>query len=709
MAAGIIAESAPMSIIFLTKTLLFLLLAGILPGLWPTCRLTRSLPGVNFADRLILAAVIAPFVMVLVSFLEDLAGLPQSALVLALTAAALSAANLDASARLGLLPGWRELLPNMRSSRLAVYALFAVLMAARMVPSVGELTPFLHDPVSHAEWLKILHTTGHVTGDQWYPQGLEYFLNYAVTFTGLDYPKAVLVFSLYFVALFPVAMFYAGLMIARGGRRGTLLGTAFLLVAAAVEMPTFLHLEAGKNSMVMAFAVTPLILYLCCFARGRLDHMLTALFVAATVIVHYPTGLFLAIIYLVVNLGRALPLRQRRLRVDRQQLQSWLVGLGTVAALGAVIAMHAYFISRDNPAFPDQSISAVKSYLDSLGLGGYLRWDLPETEASMFTGWMLVAFLVSWGSLVAAGFFPHWREEDAWRFSAILVGAWLALFITSWLLLLPWARESGIYFYFEVRFFLLFPLVATLGWMLWLLIDEGLGRYGERLAYTLGMVLMSVLFVLNAAQDYTAYKDRQDELRTTSEVDREAFGFINSLPDDGLRIMIQQAMSGDIVIGSDSGVWIPSYTDRQVFVDFVHFSDPISYSVYDRYLAMSEDPASGVPVRNLYCRFGIGYIFSGADPLFADYLPREKLDRSPYLEKIFDNGAAVYRLLPWGCHAAGDEPVVEGVPPGGGRHGCYPVTPASSSRTHVGSPEISWRAASSSAGRRPAAASERRR
>ena len=102
-------------------------------------------------------------------------------------------------------------------------------------------------------------------------------------------------------------------------------------------------------------------------------------------------------------------------------------------------------------------------------------------------------------------------------------------------------------------------------------------------------------------------------------------------------------------MGTDSGVWIPSFTDKQVEVDFTDYANPQSNEVFDLYMEVAEDSQNTEALKELYCDYNVGYIFFGSRKSPSDSMQREELEGSVYFEKIFDNGASIFMIKAQEC------------------------------------------------------------
>lgn len=580
-----------------------------------------------------------------VSFIEEIVRIPQSPLTLGINLAVLALLNIFLLVRYF---GQRNHFAfRMSWAKLFVYGLFAVLMFYRLWPTIHLPAPLTLDPVAHSEWLKHLNTSHFTTTDQWYPQGLEYYLNYFATFFSYTYPKIVLVVTNFLVALIPISLFYLGALTFRGKDKWLIFPSLFFVLAAIMPMPTVFYYTDGKNSMIFAFAIAPLVLYLLTSLRNRWSGIAAAILIFATIVIHYPTGIFLLITLLVAGLMDILGWQGKRFTFDRKTFFAYLPCLALLAVFGILSLIRVVPLYLDNPLGEDKSLRVVYDFIDTYGIWKFAYQEfLRNAENAMVFG-LTPAYL-----FIAALSAFIFAQSDNKQLPAKVLTAYGALFVLG-LLIFKANLTTGIYYNFELRFFLFFPLVILISWFIYLILERSLFRLKHAAVVSVALLALLATFFLyygwKEYQDYLAYQDARE---TVQGADLEAFAFMRDDIHDDKKIL-NQLGGGDYISGGDSGVWIPSFTDKEVAVSWLEYSSPRSFEIFDIYMALAKDDRDPALIKKLYCDYDVGYVFFGSKKVFSDNMQTETLEKNKGFEKIFSNGATIFRIATPICDNGG--------------------------------------------------------
>lgn len=630
-------------------TLVFIIV-NLLPALAIVFYFTRESSKAGLIDKLVMAVLLSPLVLVLVSFVEEVLGIPQGRATLTFNIAVAAAANIYLM--LKYFSSRRHFALRLSWARLAAYGLFVALFLFRVLPTQDLLTPILHDPIAHSEWLKYININHFTTKQQWYPQGLEYYLNYYATFLDVSYPQAVLTSLNVHLALYPVSMFYLGVLSFRGrqGDRDRWLVYAFIMftIAALLPRPTELYFLAGKNSMLFVFSVAPLIIYLSTSARNRLDYIVATALVSACIIIHYPTGAVLAFILFFTNLVSVVGFRGRRLTLDREKLGAYLAAMAAMAVFGVLLLMQIVPKYLELPISEDGTVSVPQPFITEHGALSFAFLEFIRDRMSILGMWPLAALAVS---ALALLLFPGANR----RMPLKVLISYLLLYILGVVLLLLPDKTVGVFFMAEMKHFLPIIIAIVVAWFAYFLLDWSILRVPPRvLMAVLVIAALAAVFIYGGREQYREYNQASRDLWSVNQDDLDAFAYIDSqLPDDAL-ILIQLGSPGDlsgVIAGADGGVWIPSFTGKQVEVSFLEFSSKRSAEIFDLYMAVARDRDDEQAIRSLYCDYGIDYVYFGSRPVYFNHMQREMLDTSSYFEKIYDKGATIYRIKPLACDA----------------------------------------------------------
>lgn len=623
------------------------LLVNVLPGLAFVFYFTRKKENTGILDKLILSVIVSPLVLVLVSFLEEAFGLPQSRLILGINIAVLTAANIALLVRY--FPQRANYLPRLNWVKLAVYALFAALVFFRVWPTHGLPAPILHDPIAQTEWLKLLNTTHFTTTEQWYPQGLVLYLNYYATFLPVFYPAVVLISASAILAFFPISLFYLGLLTFRGNDKWMLFPLIIFVIAARLAYPNELYYIAGKNSMILAFAMAPLLMYLIATLKNRWDYIISASLVFAVIVIHYPTGFFLLFMMFFINLGEVFKVGGRKLlAIDRRALSYYGSAVAVTAGLGASLLYKILPIYQSHPVSEDGSFSLTIQTVQQSGVIDFIYRNFLADQLQAYHTTPVILFAASLSAFLVV------RDSNKWFTSRLLISS-SALYALGVLLLLAGGISLGVNYNVEIRFFLVFLLVLLLAWFA----HYALGRTVLKLRHEAVVkgalvVLLALIFLNFGFGQYRMFKDTGAARETVTQGDLGAFDFINRNVGDDKEMLIQLGSplpNNGIIVGADSGVWIPTFTDKKVEVDFLQFTGARSSRIFDLYMNLAKDGQDVSAIRELYCDYDIGYVFFGSKTVYFDNMKPGVLEQSGNFEKIYDSGARIYRLKPVSCPA----------------------------------------------------------
>ncbi|MBE0428407.1 MAG: hypothetical protein IBX61_00855 [Thermoleophilia bacterium] len=614
------------------KFLLFFFLINVLPGLALAFRLTRDRHGIGLIDRLIIGLILSPLILVLISFVEEFFRVPQSAPVLGANLALLGVANIFLLVRY--FPRKEHYALRLSWLKGFAYALFAALVIFRVLPALDLLAPILHDPIAHSEWLKYLNTNHFTTTEQWYPQGLAYYLNYYATFFDFAYPRIILIGTNFLVSLFPVSLFYLGTLAFRSKDRWMLLPLIMFVLAARMRQPNNFYYTAGKNSMILAFTVTPLLLYMAASVKDRRDYILAAMLVFASFIIHYPTGILLIIIFFTINLPHVFDFGKKKILIG--QTVNYVTGLAVMAALGIVSLVKILPVYLNHPLVGGTEGGSGYEFAWT-----HIYYDFIKWEMDIFGMTAMLAFIA------ALSAFAFVKDENK-KFPAKILMSYAAIYLLGWLITMknPTVAE---FFNLEVRHFFVFILVIFISWYAYYFLDRTVLNLKRQAVIGLTVVmLLGILFLSDGWQEYRRYLTMQEKFQTVKTEDMDAFDFINSNINDDRKFLIQMA-AGHYVAGADSGVWIPSFTDKQVEASWLEFSSPRAFDVYDLYLSLAKNGSDAETISALYCGHGVGYVFFGSEQVHSDNMDEETLANSDYFENIFSNGATIFRIKPLSC------------------------------------------------------------
>lgn len=624
-------------LIFILKLTLFLLFAGVFPSLSLVFFLARDKNHFDLIDKCIVALLLSPLVLVLVSFSEEALGIPQSGFVISGNLLLLFLANIYLIIKY--YRGEKVFSFHFSWGKLIFFFLFLTVIMFRVLPTESLLTPLLHDPVAHSQWLKELNLNHFTTRDSWYPQGLEYYLNYFSVYFDVSYPKIILTWTNLFSAMFPIGFFYMGMLLVKKPGKNYLLYPMVLFTLAVVSrIPADLYFTAGKNSLIFLLSSTPIILYAVYIARRKLEYLISTLLVSAAIIIHFPTGFSLLVIFGSMTLLKLTSWRRWRLTIDYKILRDLLPGAAALIVYMLIIVYRVLPIYRAHPPDNDKAIVGSQLFIEKFGVVKYVTDSFYLREVSLIGTFAILLFIAALAVFLFAD-----SNRTQRRFTGHLLFSFSVLYVIGALALYLPDKAQGIYLSWQIQYFFVPVLIAVVAW----LIIYSLNRWdlaGSAFFYSLSVLFLAALVIYSGTNQYEQYLEKQDGLNTTNAEDLEAFSYINNEIHDNRKFLIQMNNGLDIVMGSDSGVWIPTFTDKDVEVDFADYANPQSYEVYDQYIAVARDGNNNAAIKKLYCDYDVGYVFFGNRQVFSDNMQKEVLDASDHFRKIFDNGASIYMI-----------------------------------------------------------------
>lgn len=619
---------------------------NVLPAAGFVFYFTREKTYLGLADKLILSVILSPLVLVLLSFLEESVGAPQSPPVLTANVIALAVINIFILARR--FPGRENYALNMGWENVFIYALFIALVQFRVLPVNDILAPITHDPIAHGVWLKHLNANHFTSPEHWYPQGLEYYFNYYATFFDFTYARIMLIGTNFLLALFPVSFFYLGYLSLKGTNRRLVTSLTMFVFASAVAMPNELPLTAGKNSMIFAFASIPLLLYMISWMEKRWEYMATMLFVCSIIIVHYPTGLFLLFIFFFYNLYEVLGFSNRKPSIDRNLLAKYIPVLPVLAGFAALLLNKTLSVYLNNPPGNDNTINGLIELKDKIGVLRYVTELFFKDIRHIYGLFFLLMLLLSIAVIIII------RGEQK-LIPVKITASSVALYLIGCALLFLGSDSHGIFYFFEMGFFLVFMLVVCLSWVFYYLLERTIYRLRWPTPVSIFIAaVLGIVFVLSGFSDFDKYSTVYAGAETVRAEDIEAFNFMDSHIQNDREILIQLGYDDQlrIVVVADSGAWIPAFTDKEVQVPWLENSNPVSFEIYELYLAVAKDGDDRDAIYRLYCDYDIGYLFFGSRKVYSDNMNQDVIAGSRYFEKLFGNGAAIYRIRPEACPVA---------------------------------------------------------
>lgn len=614
--------------------ILLIALVSIIPGFGIIYYILRGNEKFNSFDSIILSLIISPVIVVTLSFLEVSTGLSLSTPLLLLNIFMINSASLYLVTRLKPNINLNNLVKRLSLLQIFVYLGMFVIFVARIWSVIRLQTPLLHDPISHSEWLKLLTDTGRTTNLSWYPQGLEYYLQYFTRLGGVEPAKAILLGTNVFLCLIPISLYYFARLINKG--ENGLFAVSALVISSVLAMPNYLFFTAGKNSMIMAFALVPLALYYVYKTNNnQYENVFLALVLFCIFTVHYPTGVF---VYLLWGVNYALCTL-----INIRKLKKTIAGsLGFIIPTFGLLLLSLikiYPVYKAFPASDDKSVSSIIGYLQTVGIKQFITTDSLTYHIATF-GFLLTILVI--GSVFLYLFTGRKAKGDT--LTHFLMGFGFLYVGLSILLKLP-QKVLGIFFNLETKFFSFFVLILFVSWFVQYFVEFVEENYQFGLASYIYIILGVTLLIGNVAL-YNEYRDAGAKLSTVAAPDIRAFDYIKENISSQDKILVQMARGNGVVMPTDAGAWISTYTNSPIEVDFSNFSKPVSEKIFKQYQVIGTDKKA---LNNLYCSYGIRYIYFGSRPVFAPGMDKVVLESTKEVTIVYNNAAVLYKVVPQTC------------------------------------------------------------
>ena len=611
--------------------------------------------------------LLSPLILIGISFFESQIGIPQQKTALFCNSLAI----------LGL--GWyftihkralwskkstleKDALIHMCKQWLPL--IFLILIFARVFPVTYILTPITADSIAHAQWLRTLTTTGFVTQEQWYPQGLEYFLNYFTTFTLITTPKAVLLFSNYCAALFPIAVFYCILLTSEmNAKKRFLFALSGFVIASLTPYPKELFYTFGKNSFIFAFAMTPIILALAFRLKTYSDALLLSMLAFSIFVIHFPTSAFVYLLIASIFFSHIFIVKDARLTIQKSPLyKMFLFGFATATFI-AIFAIHIAPLYTSHPPSEDKAMAQAAATITTPF--SWIPTNLLASQKNIFeykpcftarflTGSNICrplhidkdTFAIDIFALFLLGLIVYLFKRNESIINRVLVGYGAGYLLMYFFLLLP-NKVPGFFLFAEyVLFFtFLFVIIAA-----WLLVSSAFFFEKRYPAKTLLIYILALglLFLIGNAEAFKTYFDKQSKT-STQNADMQAFDFITAnLPQDNKKILVElYNVDNKIIAGADSGIWIPSFTGRDIEVSWLDFSQDRSFVIYDLAKNLVANPDDAASLDTLFCTYHIGYLFHGSTNQRKSTII--VADNNPNYTLLYDRKAKLYKIIDRKC------------------------------------------------------------
>lgn len=605
-------------------TPLFLVFILLCPGIF-IFKLSRK----NILESIPLLLMLNAGVFITLAILAELVGLKVNVTNLALLNLLVSVISFFAVRR--------NYLPQLnievkdRKILYAIYGLFLLAIASRVVSTRTVFAPILHDPISHAFWAKEIITTQTI--NYFYPPGLHILIGFVADSLGLNFAITTHYIT-NLLSAFTVLSWGVTALIITKDRAFALLLAALIFIS---PYPTDLYFTAGKNSFLVALAFMPLALYgLYKFIKkpNPLSALIITIGILSVLFLHYAVFGYLAAL-IVSACGLVLISRLK----DKKALKPYFM-YGIMVVLVSGILAGAWLVSTKN-SYDERTENRTVTTKS-------VQVKTPMTTKEAF-------------KQTVREFKATAEQHNLAYFPVIIISLLLILLIYTksiylmipifaacvfaipFLINLLGLKEVGILR--STGMMMLLPIgalsVATVGACL-----SDKFKF-NKLQVILVLVLIITAVGYNAYDTYKEYRKTSKNLSVIDSDDLAAFKWIDENIDDKqifLNNAIQSPTRKKIIFGTDAGVWLPVYTGNDISMPFheERFSSVWTHQNYGFYTALINDP-----VKNLcsLTKNGVGYYYQDNKSPYGPPINISSVIRPENLQAIHTNGSVtVFRL-----------------------------------------------------------------
>ena len=659
--------------ILIMKLFIFLFVVNILPAIGITFYLFKNKSKLETLDKIIISFIISPLLLIAVSFLENFLNIPQNKTVIIFNVLTLSISSfyiLQKNKQWKYFKLQKFFSEIKNPYRLIIYFIFIALIFFRIYPATKIFTPITADPIAHSEWLQALNTTFHTTTDFWYPQGLEYFLNYYAIFVAPIYPKLILIFTNLFTALFSISFFYFIFLTTKSSFKNNkkiLFPLLVFAVASLVPYPKNLYYTFGKNSFIFAISIIPILFAIFNNMKyTKINLFLFSILSFSLFLIHYPTGIYFYIFLLPFFIGKLFFLKNKKISFKKETLTPSIIFIITTIFLSSILFANIFSIYKQHPPSEDKGVAKAAQSVQnpfSFVLNGF--WN-EQFETYKYKPCLTAKFVYKknickkklnidkdtrislfYFFIISILFFILKTIINPKNKNLIIPGQIIVGFLLLFLFIPLSFKISpvvGTFFFLELSLFFSFVFVLITSWFF----KEIITIFNNKKIYSLFIIIILFIFLIINLQSYSTYNKRSKKTSVTI-ADIIAFNFIkNNLPKNKKILIKLYNVDNKIIAGSDSGVWIPSYTNHSIEVDWLNFSSDKSFEIYSLFKKLTKKPNDVQSLSKLYCKYNIGYIFSGSRKKRKSTTIR--IDESDYYKNIYNkNKVQIDKLININC------------------------------------------------------------
>jgi len=462
----------------------------------------------------------------------------------------------------------------------------------------GFIAPILHDPISHATWAKQIYDTGLI--NYFYSPGLHILAALGKMADGDFISRYILILTNIFNALIfiPVYLFIRSYF---KDKKFALLSAALVL---AGKFPSAFFWTMGKNALILGMGFMFLLFSMSEFKfhnRIKGIFLINAL-VLVLILIHYPVA-FISLIgmffLLIVQKG------------------SWrnlikIIGGILLGIVWGLIKMKYKILEMANrvtrPTTPNFNLVKIITFFK--GIYSELQrvfFDFPFGQFILISG--LLGFMIM--ILISVK-----RKKYLWFTLTSIVNI-LFMFLFNFVKDLTFLNII-----YKTQILVAFAFINIgVSFLFIKVIFPFIQQYLDRIAGFIEPIIIFFVLLSNYLF-FLKYEEIQNSLNLVKSSDTNAYEFMNLEIRENSLILNNAKLGGrkkTIVYASDSGAWIPVFTDFEIAMPFTDFASKKTHDNYEIYERIKSSNYTCNDIDWLLAR-NIKYYFKGSSAVFGEQL-----------------------------------------------------------------------------------------
>lgn len=503
-----------------------------------------------------------------------------------------------------------------------------------LIFSIGDrFAPILHDPMTHTEFARRIVSTGHI--NFFYSPGLHIISAVGELVGSYHVAKQVLLLTSAFIVIGGINLF----IYIKSNFNHKYWALVSMLLFMFATFPAGFFYAAGKNSFVIALSLVPLLLITTsgnfkCKSLCRI--ILCNLIFYCLFIIHYPTALIAGFLVLVEYI-----VRKKILGLFIEFIPSVSGILMFIYSKRDLLSnMSQDSLSNNNYSLNFQ-LKLTEMFLKVKSIYEQISFFIKNDPIDNLVFWLAIGGIVY---LTIMAF-----KEKKYRSLVISI---YVLFSLMMLYEISGISAARIRVFYET--FILFMMLPIYIFSSYIIGDLFLLNLVRSVPHVKSFAYISIIIIAVMAGSVMRgkYITTHDAINTLYKADIEVFNWIDTNLSNSANIVTNatsNSKKGDtefIVFPTDSGGWIPGFTDNSVSAQFSKYGDLSTFNNYEQWKILKEMP-SNCEALKYFLENDYEYYFHGSRPVYGESLeiPATLLDIN-YKEVYRSGNAVLYKIIP---------------------------------------------------------------